>query len=110
MAVAAPSDAIGAILDFFEAAIHQIIYVRGVYPEGLAPDSCIYFLFILFHLMCCPALFKRHRKYGVAAFMCEHHGVKDYIEVVVKSCKEWLMKVKMICKLSRVTNSFARAK
>ncbi len=43
MALAAPSDAIGAILDFFEAAIHQIIYVRGVYPEGLAPDSCIYF-------------------------------------------------------------------
>ncbi len=41
MAVAAPSDAIGAILDFFEAAIHQIIYVRGVYPEGLVPISCI---------------------------------------------------------------------
>jgi hypothetical protein len=34
MAHVAPSDAIGAIADFFEVAIHQIIYVRGVYPEG----------------------------------------------------------------------------
>jgi hypothetical protein len=25
--------------------------------------------------------------------MCEHHGVKEYIEVVVKSCREWLNKV-----------------
>jgi hypothetical protein len=47
MAVAAPSDAIGAILDFFEAAIHQIIYVRGVYPEGLVHVSCIYSCFPL---------------------------------------------------------------
>jgi hypothetical protein len=34
MAFVAHSDAIGAIADFFEVAIHQIIYVRGVYPEG----------------------------------------------------------------------------
>jgi hypothetical protein len=40
------------------------------------------------------ALFKRYRKYGVAVFMCEHHGVKEYIEIVVKSCREWLNKVK----------------
>ena len=46
------------------------------------------------HQSCCPALFKRYRKYGVAVFMCEHHGVKEYIEVVVKSCREWLNKVK----------------
>ena len=34
MAFVAHSDAIGAIADFFEVAIHQIIYIRGVYPEG----------------------------------------------------------------------------
>jgi hypothetical protein len=45
------------------------------------------------HPSCCPALFKRYRKYGVAVFMCEHHGVKEYVEVVVKSCREWLNKV-----------------
>lgn len=30
--------------------------------------------------------------------MCEHHGVKEYIELVVKSCREWLSKVKDNCK------------
>ena len=49
------------------------------------------------HQSCCPALFKRYRKYGVAVFMCEHHGVKEYIEVVVNSCRDWLFKVKMTC-------------
>jgi hypothetical protein len=34
MATLATSDSVGTIADFFEAAIHQIIYVRGVYPEG----------------------------------------------------------------------------
>ena len=50
-------------------------------------------LLVSTHEPCPPALFKRYRKYGVAVFMCEHHGVKEYIEVVVKSCREWLNKV-----------------
>jgi hypothetical protein len=45
MAHVAPSDAIGAIADFFEAAIHQIIYARGIYPEGWVSAACISSLF-----------------------------------------------------------------
>jgi hypothetical protein len=52
----------------------------------------------------CPELFKRYRKYGVAVFMCEHPGVKDYIELVVKSCREWLNKVKSMRLYDRIFN------
>jgi hypothetical protein len=41
MASFAASDCLAAIADFLEAAIHQIIYVRGVYPEGWIPAACI---------------------------------------------------------------------
>jgi hypothetical protein len=61
--------------------------ILKVYAAAFAPPLHFIQLFP-------PALFKRYRKYGVAVFMCEHHGVKEYIELVVKSCREWLSKVK----------------
>ena len=66
--------------------VEYIQKVCSILPELLA-------LCLFTHQSLCPALFKRYRKYGVAVFMCEHHGVKEYIEVVVKSCREWLIKV-----------------
>jgi hypothetical protein len=37
MATFAASECLAAIADFLEVAIHQIIYVRKVYPEGWIP-------------------------------------------------------------------------
>jgi hypothetical protein len=41
MASFAASDSVAAIADFFEAAIHQIIYIRGIYPEGWIPSAYV---------------------------------------------------------------------
>ncbi|XP_019852776.1 PREDICTED: mitotic spindle assembly checkpoint protein MAD2B-like [Amphimedon queenslandica] len=51
------------ITEFIEAAIHSILYVRGVYPA---------------------AIFKPRRKYGTTVHMCCHADINQYI---IKSLK-----------------------
>mmetsp|Transcript_14276 Transcript_14276/g.36839 ORF Transcript_14276/g.36839 Transcript_14276/m.36839 type:complete len:202 (+) Transcript_14276:227-832(+) len=52
------------LMDFLEAAIHQILYIRGVYPDEL---------------------FERRRLHGVLVMQSRHPDLNEYIMQVLKS-------------------------
>jgi hypothetical protein len=65
-------------LSFLEIAIHGILFYRGVYP---------------------PALFQRHRAYGMAVWKSRHPQLNDAIYRVLHSLHDPLMKgaVEAVC-------------
>ncbi|KAJ8021591.1 Mitotic spindle assembly checkpoint protein MAD2B [Holothuria leucospilota] len=52
--------------EFLEVSIHQILHVRGLYPEGI---------------------FERKKKYGVPISMCRHPELSKYISDAVNGIK-----------------------
>eukprot|EP00741_Cyanophora_paradoxa_P003574 tig00000093_g3472.t1 len=56
------------ISELLEVAVHQVLWVRKVYPRSL---------------------FERRRKYGMAVWMSRHPDVNDYILSAVTSFNEW---------------------
>jgi len=48
----------GSFLEFLEVFIHQILYIRNVYPQEI---------------------FERRRKYGIPVWMSRHPGLNEYI-------------------------------
>eukprot|EP00729_Bicosta_minor_P011343 gene11343-5431_t len=57
--------------EFFEVAIHHLLYVRNVYP---------------------PSLFERRKKYGVPVQMSRHPELNSYILSVLESITPWMQK------------------
>ncbi|KAL7753329.1 hypothetical protein RI367_001104 [Sorochytrium milnesiophthora] len=60
------SQLVDTLLDFLEAAIHGILYVRDLYPAHI---------------------FERVQKYGVSTMMCRSPAVIDYVRNVLASCR-----------------------
>uniref|UniRef100_A0A1X7UQN3 HORMA domain-containing protein n=1 Tax=Amphimedon queenslandica TaxID=400682 RepID=A0A1X7UQN3_AMPQE len=60
------------ITEFIEAAIHSILYVRGVYPA---------------------AIFKPRRKYGTTVHMCCHADINQYIIKSLKTVHSLLLEI-----------------
>ncbi|KAI0756843.1 DNA-binding protein [Daedaleopsis nitida] len=63
------SQAVRAIAEFIEVAIHTILYLRQVYP---------------------PDLFVRRRKYDTAVFQSRHPALNDYIAGAVRALTDEL--------------------
>lgn len=65
-------------LEFFEVAIHQILYVRKLYPEEI---------------------FMSRKKYNIPVHMSSHPGLNNYITGSLSSIKN-LIQQKNICQVS----------
>jgi mitotic spindle assembly checkpoint protein MAD2B len=59
------------LVDFLEVAVHNVLYVRNIYP---------------------PSIFVRRKKYGVAVHMSTHPYLNEYITECLKTIKELLKK------------------
>jgi len=62
----ATSSLINEMLTFIEAAVHSILYCRGIYPSNL---------------------FERRRKYGMAVWMSRHPQLNTYITKVLRNAQ-----------------------
>ena len=73
MLTLSPSAVLGAdiLLEFLEVAIHNIIFIRNIYPSSI---------------------FERRKKYGVPVQMSIHPHVNEYITECLKAIKELLKK------------------
>ncbi|OZJ04328.1 hypothetical protein BZG36_02379 [Bifiguratus adelaidae] len=60
------SETVDVLTDFFEVALHQILYIREVYPSEL---------------------FEKRKKYNIPVQMCRHPLLNKYIRDVVAACK-----------------------
>jgi hypothetical protein len=59
------------LIDFLEVAVHNILYVRNIYPESI---------------------FVRRKKYGVPVQMSTHPYLNEYITECLKTARELLKK------------------
>lgn len=60
----ADSTVVDIICEFFEIAVHNILYVRKLYPDSI---------------------FERKRKYGVVVYHCIYPGLNQYILDCIKA-------------------------
>jgi mitotic spindle assembly checkpoint protein MAD2B len=59
------------LIDFLEVAVHNVLYIRNIYPESI---------------------FVRRKKYGVPVQMSTHPYLNEYISECLKTIKELLKK------------------
>jgi mitotic spindle assembly checkpoint protein MAD2B len=59
------------LIDFLEVAVHNILYVRTIYPESI---------------------FVRRKKYGIPVQMSTHPYLNEYITECLKTVRELLKK------------------
>ncbi|CAG0922112.1 unnamed protein product [Notodromas monacha] len=59
------------LAEYFEYAVHTIIYQRGIYPSET---------------------FERQQKYGLTLFVSTDASIKEFVEISVRQAKEWIQK------------------
>jgi mitotic spindle assembly checkpoint protein MAD2B len=57
------------LIDFLEVAVHNVLYVRNIYPESI---------------------FVRRKKYGVPVRMSTHPHLNEYVTECLKTIRELL--------------------
>ena len=72
-------------LEFVECVVHQILYIRQIYPECTNKLSHEYACFSLFYIS--VDIFEKRLKYGVSVWQSRHSEVNNYIERVLDNSK-----------------------
>lgn len=68
-------------LEFVECAVHQILYIRQVYPECIN----LYLMSAPYYVL--TDIFEKRVKYGVSVWQSCHNEVNNYIERVLDNSK-----------------------
>jgi hypothetical protein len=79
-----------------EVAIHQILYVRGLYPKGNAQTRYLYQSINIDSLpQFFEEIFATRQKYNTPVHMSRHPDINQYINHVVAACKDGIHQVNL---------------
>jgi hypothetical protein len=100
--------------EFLEALVHNILYVRAIYSEGMC-DVHVDGGRVLMaqqqqqrQQQHTPALFLRARLYGIPVRMSRHPELNQYIRDSIDSALEWMAQVGIsVCSTTNTNQTFS---